>query len=216
MQTLNIEAGQDVTVSKNSFRTTDPYTYLFIGGTRLTFSSNSLDGTHIHVLVGSTTRSVIEGNTFSSGEGIRLNNCSNNKLRTNVLNLGCIEVEYSRDNEISGNTVQSNSDGYGLYVRNSYSNKIMGNTFRNCDGGVSLSDARFNKITRNNFIDCGSSPGWFSNAFLNRWLRNYWGAVHPGPVIIHGEYVILHDWPIPPTHIPLVDWDVFPRQIPFL
>jgi parallel beta-helix repeat protein len=216
MNTLNIEAGQDITVSKNTFSTTDPYTYLFIGGTRLTFSDNSLDGTHIHVLVGSATRSVIEKNTFSSGEGIGLYNCSNNKLRDNVLILGCIEIEYSRNNEISGNTVKNNSDGYALYVRHSYLNKITRNTFQNCNGGVSLSDAQFNRITRNNFIDCGSSPGWFSNAFLNRWLRNYWGAVHPGPMIIHGEYVIIHDWPVPPTVIPMVDWDLFPRQAPLL
>ena len=80
MQTLNIGASQDITVSKNLFSTTDRYNYLSIGGSHLTFSDNYLDGKYIHLFVGNMNTSIISGNTCL-GEGMSLSNCLNNKVR---------------------------------------------------------------------------------------------------------------------------------------
>jgi parallel beta-helix repeat protein len=216
MQTLNIGASQDIVVSKNSFSTTDPYTYISIGGSRLTFSHNTLDGYDINLYVGNTNESIIADNTFASGEGISLFNCLNNKIHGNTLSTGCIRVEYSMNNEISGNKVMNSPGGYALIFEHSHANTITRNTLQHCNGSITLSSSRFNKIARNNFIDCGSSPAWFSNAFLNRWQRNYWGAAHLGPMIIHGELVIPRQWPFPPIVIPMIDADLLPRQVPVL
>jgi parallel beta-helix repeat protein len=143
-----------------------------------------------------------------------LSNCLNNKVRGNYLLAGCIRVEYSRNNEISGNTVINNQDGFALYLYHDFFNTIKRNTFQNCNGSISLSSSTSNKITRNNFINCGTSSAWFSNAFLNCWLRNYWGSVHLGPKIIHGELEIPRQWPYPPIVVRMIDVDPLPRQFP--
>jgi len=211
---LNIGASQDIAVSNNSFSTTDMYTYLSIGGSRLTFSYNTLGGYYIHVYVGNTNKSTIADNTFTSGKGISLFNCVNNKIQRNSLSMGCLRVEYSMNNVISGNLVLNSQGGYALIFEDSDANTITRNTIQHCDGSITLSSSRFNKIVRNNFIDCGTSPAWFSNAFSNRWQRNYWGAPHLGPKIIHGELVFSRQWPYPPIVIPMINADLLPRLVP--
>ena len=216
MQTLNVGGGHDILVSNNSFYATDSYTYVSIGGSHLTFSDNVLDGYDLHLNADTTGGSIIADNRFVSGPGVHLYQCSNTTLQRNSFSGGVIWMRYSENNEISGNRVINSPGEYAIIVEDSDANTITRNTLQHCNGSITLSESRFNKITRNNFIDCGKSSAWFSNAFFNRWLRNYWGGVHLGPVIIHGERLIPRQWPLPPMIIPMITADLLPRQVPVL
>lgn len=214
MQTLLVDNGQDVIVSENNISTTDPYTYILIGGSKITFSYNTLTGSYLQLILGTTRTSTISDNTLMTGEGIRLNGCSNTKIHGNSLTDGYIKVESSIQSEISGNTVLNSAREYAIDLDDSYGSTITRNTLKHCAGGISLTGSRFNKISSNNIIDCGSKPAWFSNAFLNRWLRNYWGTAALLPKVIHGELVISRGWPYPDITIPMITLDLFPRLLP--
>jgi len=214
MQTLLIDAGQDIIVTENTISTTDPYTYILIGGSTITFSHNSLAGKSLQLILGNVKNNTIQDNTFAPGEGIWLQGCSNNKILRNSITDGHIRVENSKNNEILGNTILNSSSEYGITLDESYRNTITKNTLQHCAGGITLTSSRFNRISKNNIVDCGSKPAWFSNAFCNRWLRNYWGAIQLSPKIIHGEIVISRGWPYPNIVIPAFTADLFPRQLP--
>jgi parallel beta-helix repeat protein len=214
MQTLLLDACQDISVTENTINTTDPYTYILIGGSSITFSHNTLSGKNLQLILGSIENSTIEDNLFAPGEGIWLQHGQNNNIIGNNITGGNIRVDYSKKNKITGNVINNSSKEYGIILAGSTSNTITKNTVQHGIGGVTLSQSRFNVISDNNLIDCGVKPAWFSNALLNRWSRNYWGAPHLPPKIIPGEIVISRGWPSPDIVIPVFTVDLFPRQQP--
>jgi len=81
----------------------------------------------------------------------------------------------STRNIIAENVFSQNGYGIILGIYCTW-HTIRNNAFRDNQNGLFLNDATDNDILKNNFINNGRDAffhSYFSNAFCNRWYRNY-------------------------------------------
>ena len=157
----------------------------------------------------------IVGNTFSPKSGVNIYiSWENNVIGNN--DVGYISIRASDGNTVSENSINSENQEWGVFLEDAHQNTISNNDIRNCNGAISLTGSKSNNILKNNIIDCGPTPAWFSNfPLLNRWSRNYWGRSMLRPKIIHGEIRIERGWPYPDRVIPWFDFDWRPALRPY-
>ena len=220
MQTLALNYCQGNEIVKNEFTSADDYTYILIADSQQNvFSRNVIIGESDRVrwrlILSNADANTITKNTFESG-GIRLASSSRNTLRDNSIFDGTLTIDWSRLNLINGNFISSNFADWGIPMDKGSGNIISRNTIENCNGAFFLIGSRDNIIRKNNIINCGDTPAWFSNSLLNLWSRNYWGQPLLRPQVIPGEIRIVRGWPLPDIVIPVFNIDMFPRKIPYL
>ena len=220
MHTLELRNSDDNEIVGNEFFITHDYSAVyFTESSRNRFSKNDIlgvsDSVHYRLILSNSDGNTIYKNTIESGD-ISLSNGRRNTILDNRIADGSLGLGGGRRNTITGNFISTDFDDCGIYLESSVHNVINRNTIENCDGAFYITSSASNVIMKNNIIECGVQPAWFSNSPFNKWFRNYWGRALPRPMIILGEIRIVRDWYQPDIVIPVVDIDLFPRQIPYI
>jgi len=97
-----------------------------------------------------------------------------------------IELEYSARSLITRNKV-CNNNGIGILLRDgSNYNNIRSNNIKGNMKGVYISESFKNRIICNNFIN-NKVQAYFFNSFFNRWSKNYWDRPRFLPKLIQGH-----------------------------
>jgi parallel beta-helix repeat protein len=73
----------------------------------------------------------------------------------------------------------------GVALDTSVCTLIKHNHIEDTEYGIYLYTSYGNRIVKNNIVD-NTQDGYFRNAWLNRWRRNYWGRMLFRPKIILG------------------------------
>jgi parallel beta-helix repeat protein len=216
---LEVNNCTGTTVKNNDITITDSYTYILISKSSETlFAGNTitcLSPSRWRLILTYSQGNRITDNTFSSG-GIRLFSCNNNNVVENTIHDSSFDIDSSDGNIISNNIVADCLEDYGIKLDSSHRNIILKNTITNSKGAFLLTSSRFNRISSNSMINCGSELAWHSNSLLNRWNRNYWNESSARPKIILGEIRIIRGWPYPDIVFPVFNIDLFPRFFPHL
>ena len=148
------------------------------------------------------TNNYIENNY----RGIFMNSGDYNYISNNVIKncrAGGVQLSLSEHNTVIQNSIIK--DDAGIYLYRSYNNDVIGNNILNNRVGVTFFVGEDNFFKNNNFI-FNRLHAFFSYAYNNRWIRNYWNNWHlplPKPVI--GEAYL----------IPLIQFDWMPRLFPY-
>ena len=111
-------------------------------------------------------------------EGGQYNSITNNSFSTINSDLGgAIWIKATFYNFIMGNTFRDCSLAGIVVEAGAGGISMVGNTFRSCDPyGVWLSDAGwFNFVASNDFEDNAEQHAYFYNTYLTIWVGNYWG-----------------------------------------
>jgi parallel beta-helix repeat protein len=154
---------------------------IYLWRSAMNVNQNSLNSNYYGIVIEDSQNNSITGNNLSGNTtGIYLKNCGSNQILNNTIansgagifldnsgqckianntvsysNIDGIKLSYSRNNEISSNTVQYGrvSDNYGIEVLNdSNVNKIIGNTVRSFTIGISIYGTSYNVIDGNQVI----------------------------------------------------------------
>ncbi len=117
-----------------------------------------------------------------------------------------IYLSNSNSNTITGNSIIShNVYGIELYGSN---NTITGNIISNNLFGIVLSNSVFNTILKNNFLD-NEQDASFITSILNQWKQNYWNEPRILPKLIFGLIIIGS------ILIPWINFDLNPSSEPY-
>jgi len=133
---------------------------------------------------------VIQGNIIGGYEraGIYIDDSDNNSILENQIT-HCddgIYISLSQYNKISKNYI-SFSGGNGIILFYSRNTNISYNTIYSIDNGIDLYDrSRFNKINNNNFLTCDINAQFFGFSSINNWNGNYWDEPRNIPYPIYG------------------------------
>jgi len=207
------------TIKNNDISITDRYTYILISNSRENvFSENNItcyEQSNWRLILTYSQDNSIADNILVLAS-IRLFSCENTKVVDNTIQNGSIDLDASEHNTISRNSISEYSEDYSIKFEKSNSNIVTRNTISDCKGAFSLIRSRYNCLTRNNIVQCGQDPAWFSNSLVNLWLRNYWDEPSLGLKIIRGEYRISRGWPYSDIVIPVFTVDLFPRFFPLI
>jgi len=119
----------------------------------------------------------------------------------------------SDHNFIKENIIFDNDYGIELYGNN---NNILRNIISNNNGGVIFWYSHFNLIIKNNFIN-NEQDSYFSQSFINRWIKNFWNESRILPKPIFGEYRIPASTHPPGGYIiiPMLHFDWRPAKEPY-
>ena len=220
MHILELTYCQGNEIAGNEFTINNDYTSILLKESQENiFSQNTITSESATIrwrlILVNANENTIKKNTFISG-GIRLSSSNRNTVQDNSLADGIIVIDWSDFNRIIGNYVSGTLDECGIPLEDSHNNIIRGNTIEDCNGAFYLTNSQRNVIIRNNIIDCGLVPAWFSNSLRTLWMRNYWGRPMLKPKVIVGEVRIVRGWPNPDIVIPVVNVDLLPKQVPFL
>ena len=220
MHTLELRNSNDNEIIRNEFVIDHDYSVVYFKeSSRNRFSRNVIlgvsDSVHFRLIIANSDDNTIYKNTIEAGD-ISLSNGMGNTILDNRIADGSLGIGGCWRNTITGNFISSNFDECGILLDGSVHNVINRNTIENCDGAFYITSSASNVIMKNNIIECGVQPAWFSNSPLNKWFRNYWGRALLRPMIIPGEIRIVRGWPYPDIVIPVVDIDLFPKQIPYV
>jgi parallel beta-helix repeat protein len=152
------------------------------------------------ILVSSTKRTIITGNTITDVEGDGL-------------------LLFGSSHNVSGNIIRRCENGINL--QGNY-NIISKNIIENCDVGVFIERSRGNTIIENNFKNYSKSGYWWYRyiGFKNKdkWNGNYWDSwIGIGPKLILGHLVIEIQIFLGVIEIPIqwLDFDWNPASEPY-
>ena len=149
------------------------------------------------------TNNYIENNY----RGIFMDHGDYNYIFNNVIKncrAGGIQLSLSGHNTVIQNSIVK--DDAGIYFYRSYNNDVIENNILNNRVGVTFFVGEGNFFKNNNFI-FNRLHAFFSYAYNNRWIRNYWNNWHlPLPKPIIGEAYF----------IPLIQFDWMPRLFPYV
>jgi parallel beta-helix repeat protein len=131
----------------------------------------------------------ILGNTFTKNEdfSLRLHVSHKNIIINNQIMDNediAILIHFSQQTRIQGNRIISNRMGIALDT--SVCTLIKHNHIEDNEYGVYLYTSYGNLIVKNNIFE-NTKDGYFRNAWLNGWRRNYWKPLLFRPKIIFGK-----------------------------
>ena len=158
------------------------------------------------------TWSLVQDNIIQyNREGIYAHWINYNEITGNTIQFNSetgLEMERCEFSSIKGNIISDNGDD-GIHLRGaSHSNVIDGcNIISNNSIGIKITESNKNRIANNNFID-NCEHAYIYNAFLSKWRRNYFDD-RPLilPKIIKGH--------IGHRKIPYLNIDWFSRRRPY-
>ena len=113
----------------------------------------------------------------------------NNLIEKNTIwnnNGDGIDLEFSRGSWITNNGIYNNNESGILLRDGSNYNRIQSNSIKGNTKGVYISESFKNRIICNNFIN-NKVQAYFCNSFFNQWSKNYWDRPRFLPKLIQGH-----------------------------
>lgn len=180
---------------------------------------NNFSNNKVGIKIISSQESIIADNIIDLqiNGGICLSESHNNILERNFLtnNSYAITLSNSNTNLLSTNEIKDNR--FGIELVGADRNIISLNNIHKNKAGVYLEACRKNMIIKNNIFN-NEEDAFFVNAVRNKWSGNYWNKIQY-PYLISGMlYIDRGDYwgAPPPIMIPLLQFDWFPAQNPYI
>jgi parallel beta-helix repeat protein len=181
------------------------YNILAGGPILINSDNNNISGNHLKegdfgiFIKNSSNNSIFNNFIFSNHAGVLLYFSYNNFISGNTIDgngggsSGGVYISDSYNNILSHNFIVNNANGRGIWITESYQNKIYMNTMKLNLMGMHLQWAHKNEIKKNNFIMNWGGAAYFEEGGLtNIWDGNYWNRPRILPKLVFGDIWILN------------------------
>jgi parallel beta-helix repeat protein len=209
--------------NKNNEKITNAGQVILLNCINITIENANISDVYYGIYMNECRYCKIIGNEITNCN-VFLLDCKKNEITNNIiskisrrtmyLEVG-ITLQYSNENEVSGNNIFSN-EGTGIHIYYSNLNIVENNNIESNRKAIDLDDANSNIIRKNNFVG-NLKNVHFLDCKGNRWTRNYWGRARILPKLISGSVTVVEPgFGTPGKYLPWFNFDLRPAKNPFI